>query len=179
MKKYIDTGKKDTRSGFGAGLLEAGKRDSRVLALTADLKGSVKMDAFADAFPERYFECGIAEANMIGAAAGMAIDTYGISEMLWSEHVSGRPGCIYVTPRGGTAVSAASMAVPENFQFLAESINAAIPGNAFSHMVNILSPATEGDNSALIACIVSAVWAIGLPIVSFILFKMRATLNRG
>ena len=79
----------------------------------------------------------------------------------------------------GTAVSAASMAVPENFQFLAEAINAAIPGNAFSHMVNILSPATEGDNSALIACIVSAVWAIGLPIVSFILFKMRATLNRG
>ena len=73
MKQYIDKGKKDTRSGFGAGLLEAGKADSRVVALTADLKGSLKMDAFADAFPERYFECGIAEANMIGAAAGMAI----------------------------------------------------------------------------------------------------------
>ena len=73
MKKYTDTGKKDTRSGFGAGLLEAGKRDSRVLALTADLKGSVKMDAFADEFPERFIECGIAEANMVGVAAGLAI----------------------------------------------------------------------------------------------------------
>ncbi len=73
MKKYTDRGKKDTRSGFGVGLLEAGKQDSRVVALTADLKGSVKMDAFAAEFPERYFECGIAEANMVGAAAGMAI----------------------------------------------------------------------------------------------------------
>ncbi len=72
MKKYIDTGKKDTRSGFGAGLLEAGKRDSRVLALTADLKGSVKMDAFAAEFPERFIQCGIAESNMVGVAAGLA-----------------------------------------------------------------------------------------------------------
>lgn len=72
MKQYIDTGKKDTRSGFGAGLLEAGKRDSRVLALTADLKGSVKMDAFAAEFPERFIQCGIAEANMVGVAAGLA-----------------------------------------------------------------------------------------------------------
>ena len=73
MKKYIDTGKKDTRSGFGAGLLEAGRRDSRVVALTADLKGSLKMDAFAAEFPERFIQCGIAEANMAGAAAGLAI----------------------------------------------------------------------------------------------------------
>ena len=73
MKKYIDTGKKDTRSGFGAGLLEAGKADSRVVALTADLKGSVKMDAFADEFPERFFDCGIAESNMIGVASGLAL----------------------------------------------------------------------------------------------------------
>jgi len=73
MKKYTDKGKKDTRSGFGAGLLEAGKADSRVVALTADLKGSLKMGDFAAAFPERYYECGIAEANMIGVAAGMAI----------------------------------------------------------------------------------------------------------
>ncbi len=73
MNKYTDKGKKDTRSGFGAGLLEAGQADSRVLALTADLKGSLKMDAFADAFPDRFFQCGIAEANMIGVAAGMAI----------------------------------------------------------------------------------------------------------
>ena len=73
MKKYTDKGKKDTRSGFGAGLLEAGKADSRVVALTADLKGSLKMDAFAAEFPERYYECGIAESNMIGVASGMAL----------------------------------------------------------------------------------------------------------
>ncbi|MBQ2069124.1 MAG: transketolase family protein [Bacteroidales bacterium] len=73
MTKYTDTGKKDTRSGFGAGLLAAGKADSRVVALTADLKGSLKMDAFAAEFPERFIQCGIAEANMVGAAAGLAI----------------------------------------------------------------------------------------------------------
>lgn len=73
MKKYIDSGKKDTRSGFGAGLLKAGEANPRVVALTADLKGSLKMDAFAAAFPERFFQCGIAEANMVGVAAGMAI----------------------------------------------------------------------------------------------------------
>jgi len=73
MTKYIDTGKKDTRSGFGAGLLEAGKADGRIVALTADLKGSLKMNAFADAFPERFIQCGIAEANMVGVAAGLAI----------------------------------------------------------------------------------------------------------
>ena len=73
MKKYTDTGKKDTRSGFGAGLLIAGKADPNVVALTADLKGSLKMDAFAAEFPERFFQCGIAEANMVGAAAGLAI----------------------------------------------------------------------------------------------------------
>ena len=73
MKKYIDSGKKDTRSGFGAGLLEAGKANNNVVALTADLKGSLKMDAFAAEFPERFIQCGIAEANMIGAAAGLAL----------------------------------------------------------------------------------------------------------
>ena len=73
MKKYIDTGKKDTRSGFGVGLLKAGQADKRVVAMTADLKGSLKMDAFAAEFPERFVQCGIAEANMVGAAAGLAI----------------------------------------------------------------------------------------------------------
>ena len=73
MKKYTDQGKVDTRSGFGAGLVEAGRRDSRVLAMTADLKGSLKMDAFAAEFPERFIQCGIAEANMVGAASGLAI----------------------------------------------------------------------------------------------------------
>ncbi|MCH5173445.1 MAG: transketolase family protein [Bacteroidales bacterium] len=73
MKKYTDQGKVDTRSGFGAGLLEAGRADSRVLAMTADLKGSLKMDAFAAEFPDRFIQCGIAESNMVGAAAGLAI----------------------------------------------------------------------------------------------------------
>jgi transketolase len=73
MKKYTDTGKKDTRSGFGVGLLKAGQANPNVVALTADLKGSLKMDAFAAEFPERFFQCGIAEANMVGAAAGLAI----------------------------------------------------------------------------------------------------------
>jgi transketolase len=73
MKKYTDSGKKDTRSGFGAGLLEAGRANPNIVALTADLKGSLKMDAFAAEFPERFIQCGIAEANMIGAAAGLAV----------------------------------------------------------------------------------------------------------
>ena len=70
---YINTGNRDTRSGFGAGLLEAGKGNPNVVALCADLTGSVKMDAFAQAFPNRFFQCGIAEANMVGVAAGLAI----------------------------------------------------------------------------------------------------------
>jgi len=73
MKKYTDTGKKDTRSGFGVGLVEAGRADSRVIAMAADLKGSLKMDAFAAEFPDRFIECGIAEANMVGVAAGMSL----------------------------------------------------------------------------------------------------------
>ncbi|HXH98965.1 MAG TPA: transketolase family protein [Sphingobacteriaceae bacterium] len=73
MKKYTFTEKKDTRSGFGAGLVEAGKRNENVVALCADLVGSLKMDAFIKEFPERFFQIGIAEANMIGIAAGMTI----------------------------------------------------------------------------------------------------------
>lgn len=73
MKKYTYTEKKDTRSGFGAGLLEAGKQNENVVALCADLTGSLKMDAFQKEFPERFFQIGIAEANMIGIAAGMTI----------------------------------------------------------------------------------------------------------
>lgn len=73
MKKYTFTEKKDTRSGFGAGLLEAGKKNANVVALCADLVGSLKMDAFIKEFPERFFQIGIAEANMMGIAAGMTI----------------------------------------------------------------------------------------------------------
>ena len=73
MKKYTFTEKKDTRSGFGAGLLEAGKLNPNVVALCADLTGSLKMDAFEKEFPNRFFQVGIAEANMMGIAAGMTI----------------------------------------------------------------------------------------------------------
>ena len=90
MKKYIDTGKIDTRSGFGAGLLEAGKQDERVVALTADLKGSLKMDAFAKEFPERFIQCGIAEANMVGVAAGLALTGKVPFCGSFAEFVSGR-----------------------------------------------------------------------------------------
>lgn len=73
MKQYTYTEKKDTRSGFGAGLSELGKTNANVVALCADLTGSLKMDAFAKDHPERFFQVGIAEANMIGMAAGMTI----------------------------------------------------------------------------------------------------------
>lgn len=73
MKKYTDSGKKDTRSGFGAGLTELGKKNEDVVALCADLTGSLKMDEFKENHPERFFQVGIAEANMMGIAAGMTI----------------------------------------------------------------------------------------------------------
>lgn len=73
MKKYENTGNKDTRSGFGAGLTELGKTNENVVALCADLIGSLKMDDFKKNHPERFFQVGIAEANMIGIAAGMTI----------------------------------------------------------------------------------------------------------
>jgi transketolase len=73
MKKFTYTEKKDTRSGFGAGLLELGKKNSNVVALCADLTGSLKMDAFEKEFPNRFFQVGIAEANMMGIAAGLTI----------------------------------------------------------------------------------------------------------
>jgi len=73
MTKYNNTGNKDTRSGFGAGLTELGQTNENVVALCADLIGSLKMDDFKKNHPERFFQIGIAEANMIGMAAGMTI----------------------------------------------------------------------------------------------------------
>ena len=67
------TGQKDTRSGFGDGIFELGQKNPNVVALTADLAGSLKLNAFIKAFPERFIQCGIAEANMIGIAAGLTI----------------------------------------------------------------------------------------------------------
>jgi len=73
MTKIVSTGNKDTRSGFGAGLHELGKKNPNVVALCADLIGSLKMDEFVKEFPDRFFQTGIAEANMIGLAAGLTI----------------------------------------------------------------------------------------------------------
>ena len=73
MKKYTYSQKKDTRSGFGAGLAELGRTNPNVVALCADLIGSLKMNEFIDENPERFFQIGIAEANMMGIAAGLTI----------------------------------------------------------------------------------------------------------
>jgi len=73
MKEFEIYGKQDTRSGFGEGLRILGDENQNVVGLTADLTGSLKMDAFKNAHPERFFQVGIAEANMIGLAAGMTI----------------------------------------------------------------------------------------------------------
>ncbi len=73
MSTYPILDKKDTRSGFGAGLLELGRTNPDVVALCADLTGSLKMDAFEKEFPERFIQVGVAEANMMGIAAGLTI----------------------------------------------------------------------------------------------------------
>lgn len=73
MKTYTNTGSKDTRSGFGAGLTQLGQTNPNVVALCADLIGSLKMDDFKANHPERFFQVGIAEANMMGIAAGLTI----------------------------------------------------------------------------------------------------------
>jgi transketolase len=76
LEKFKDQGGQDTRSGFGAGLEVLGKTNPKVVALCADLIGSLKMDAFKKNHPERFFQAGIAEANMIGMAAGLTIGGY-------------------------------------------------------------------------------------------------------
>ena len=73
LKEIQVTGKKDTRSGFGDGIVEAARKNENVVALTADLAGSLKLNQFMKEFPQRFFQCGIAEANMMGIAAGLTI----------------------------------------------------------------------------------------------------------
>jgi transketolase len=73
MKQYTDQGKQDTRSGFGAGMTELGRTNPNVVALCADLIGSLKIQTFIDENPDRFFQVGIAEANMMGIAAGLTI----------------------------------------------------------------------------------------------------------
>src|ERR1041384_7269462 len=73
LKDINPTGQKDTRSGFGDGIAEAARKNPNIVALTADLLGSMKLNQFIKEFPERFVQCGIAEANMIGIAAGLTI----------------------------------------------------------------------------------------------------------
>ena len=73
MTHYEKQSMKELRAGMGEGLVEAGRKNENVVALSADVKGSVKMDGFAKEFPERFVQCGIAEANMVGIAAGLSL----------------------------------------------------------------------------------------------------------
>lgn len=73
LKAIQSTGNKDTRSGFGDGIVEAARKNPNIVALTADLAGSLKLNQFIKEFPDRFIQCGIAEANMIGVAAGLTI----------------------------------------------------------------------------------------------------------
>ncbi len=73
LAQIQSTGNKDTRSGFGDGIVEAARENANIVALTADLAGSLKLNAFIKEFPERFIQCGIAEANMMGVAAGLTI----------------------------------------------------------------------------------------------------------
>lgn len=73
LQDIIETGKKDTRSGFGDGILEAARKNPNIVALSADLAGSLKLNGFMKEFPERFIQVGIAEANMMGVAAGLTV----------------------------------------------------------------------------------------------------------
>src|ERR1039457_734831 len=73
IKDVIAKNEKETRAGFGEGIYELGKKNENVVVLTADLAGSLKLHPFMKEFPDRFFQCGIAEANMMGIAAGLTI----------------------------------------------------------------------------------------------------------
>ena len=90
MKKYTYTEKKDTRSGFGDAITELGNKNKDVVALTADVTGSVKMGEFAKQHPERFFNTGIQEANMIGMAAGFTLEGKIPFASTFAEFISGR-----------------------------------------------------------------------------------------
>ena len=90
MKNYENKQSKELRAGFGEGLVEAAKQNPNVVGLSADVAGSVKMDGFAKAFPERFTQCGIAEANMCGIAAGMSLSGKSVFFGGFAEFVTGR-----------------------------------------------------------------------------------------
>jgi len=90
MKKYTYTEKKDTRSGFGDAITQLGNTNENIVALTADVTGSVKMGEFAKQHPERFFNVGIQEANMIGMAAGFTLEGKIPFAATFAEFISGR-----------------------------------------------------------------------------------------
>lgn len=108
MKKYTFTEKKDTRSGFGAGMAELGKSNENVVALCADLVASLKLDAFIKEAPRRFIQCGIAEANMIGVAAGLAVAGYIPYATTFANFGSGR---VYDQIRQSVAYSGANVKI--------------------------------------------------------------------
>ncbi|KYP12996.1 transketolase C-terminal domain-containing protein [Flavihumibacter sp. CACIAM 22H1] len=108
MKKYSFSEKKDTRSGFGAGMAELGKTHPNVMALCADLVASLKLDAFIKENPERFVQCGIAEANMVGVAAGLAIAGYVPYATTFANFGSGR---VYDQIRQSVAYSGANVKI--------------------------------------------------------------------
>ncbi len=102
LKEIQVTGQKDTRSGFGDGIVEAARKNPNVVALTADLAGSMKLNQFMKEFPERYVQVGIAEANMIGIAVGLTIGGknslhYHLCQLLYRTRVRPDPSvsCIF------------------------------------------------------------------------------------
>jgi transketolase len=108
MKKYTFSEKKDTRSGFGAGMAELGKTHPNVMALCADLVASLKLDPFIKGNPERFVQCGISEANMIGVAAGLAIAGYVPYATTFANFGSGR---VYDQIRQSVAYSGSNVKI--------------------------------------------------------------------
>ena len=142
MKKYTDTGKKDTRSGFGEGLYEAAVNNPDIVAMAADLTSSVKMDKFCKAFPERFFQCGIAEANMIGAAAGMALTGKTVFAGSFAEFVTGR---VYDQVRQELAYGEANVKIAASHAGVTHRAHEGTPGNG-RHKPVRLQPDQGGDD---------------------------------
>ena len=108
MKKYPYTDKKDTRSGFGAGIAELGRTNPKVVALCADLVASLKLDTFIKENSERFIQCGISEANMIGVAAGLALSGYIPFPSTFANFGS---GCVYDQIRQSVAYSGTNVKI--------------------------------------------------------------------
>ena len=115
MKEYTYTEKKDTRSGFGAGLAELGRKNPNVVALCADLIGSLKMNKFIEENPNRFFQIGIAEANMMGIAAGLTIGEDGATHQILEDIglMKMLPGMVVINPCDYNQTKAATIAIAD------------------------------------------------------------------